>query len=62
MTYKIHRMPLKRLLRYQTATDRHYRHTVSKADPSIVILTNSEIDRILDDLLYIAEHRDKRWF
>lgn len=62
MTYKTHRMPLKRLIRFQTATDRRYKHTVSKADPSMAILTNSEIDRILDDLLYIAEHRDKRWF
>ena len=62
MTYKTHRMPLKRLIRFQTATDRRYKHTVSKADPSMIIMTNSEIARILDDLLYIAEHRDKRWF
>ena len=62
MTYRIHRMPLRQLIRYQNATGHRYKHTDSKADPSIAVLTNSEADRILEDLVVIAENRDKRWF
>lgn len=62
MTYRIHRMPLTRLLRFETATGHHYKHTVSKADPSIVVLTQAEIDRILDELAEMAETANRRWF
>lgn len=62
MTIKTHRLPLKLLLQIERATNHHYAHTVSKADPSFITMTNSEVERVLMDFLDIVEHKDMRWF
>ena len=62
MIQKTFRMEDRYLRRIEAATGRHYKHTATAADPSRVILTQAAIEEILEDFLYIVEHKDKRWF
>ena len=62
MVHKTIRLPEKEVLRIQRATGRPYQHNATKADPSIVILTDATVITMLHDMLTIIERLDKmRW-
>lgn len=62
MIYKTHRMPEKVLRRIEKETGRRFPHSPTKADPSIIQISDGTVDQIIGELLHIAELRDKRWF